>query len=271
MCRWVAYAGPDIYLEDILFNQAHSIINQSLSAHESVWTTNGDGFGVAWYTQRTEAGLFKDVLPAWNDSNLRSLAAHIRTRLFFAHVRATTGTSVSRSNCHPFIWRNWTFMHNGQIGNWSLCRKLFESHISQDFYHCREGTTDSEALFLVALSFGLVENPREAMEKTLQLACESMQAVKAEEPLRASIAVTNGQEIWAFRVSTDQKSPSLYFGSPQTRASEQIPNPYNTIASEPSDFNADHWHKVDESTCIHWTRERINFYPIELKHMTQLK
>ncbi len=36
MCRWVAYAGPEIYLEDILFNQDYSIVNQSLSAHESV-------------------------------------------------------------------------------------------------------------------------------------------------------------------------------------------------------------------------------------------
>ncbi len=77
MCRWVAYAGPEIYLEDILFHQSHSIVSQSLSAKESVFTTNGDGFGVAWYTARTQAGLFKDVLPAWNDANLRSLASQI--------------------------------------------------------------------------------------------------------------------------------------------------------------------------------------------------
>jgi predicted glutamine amidotransferase len=102
MCRWVAYAGPEIYLEDLVFHQEHSIVSQSLAANQSSWVTNGDGFGVAWYTQRTTPGLFKDVLPAWNDSNLRSLAAHIRTKLFFAHVRATTGTAVNRSNCLLF-------------------------------------------------------------------------------------------------------------------------------------------------------------------------
>ena len=118
MCRWVAYAGPEIYLEDLIFHQEHSIVNQSLAATQSAWVTNGDGFGVAWYTRRTAPGLFKDVLPAWNDANLRSLAAHIQTKLFFAHVRATTGTAVNRSNCHPFTWQNWTFMHNGKIGNW---------------------------------------------------------------------------------------------------------------------------------------------------------
>jgi predicted glutamine amidotransferase len=124
----VAYAGPETYLEDILFHQTNTIVSQSLSAKEPVFTTNGDGFGVAWYTSRTEAGLFKDVLPAWNDANLRSLAAHIRTRLFFAHMRATTGTSVNRANCHPFIRRNWTFMHNGQFGNWARCRESNAQH-----------------------------------------------------------------------------------------------------------------------------------------------
>ena len=83
MCRWVAYAGPEIYLEDLIFHQEHSIVQQSLAATQSSWVTNGDGFGVAWYTKRTTPGLFKDILPAWNDSNLRSLAAHIQTRLIF--------------------------------------------------------------------------------------------------------------------------------------------------------------------------------------------
>jgi len=25
MCRWLAYAGPEIYLEDLIFPQKHSI------------------------------------------------------------------------------------------------------------------------------------------------------------------------------------------------------------------------------------------------------
>ena len=264
MCRWVAYAGPEIYLEDILFNQDHSIVNQSLAAQESVWTTNGDGFGVAWYTQRTKAGLFKDVLPAWNDSNLRSLAAHIRTRLFFAHVRATTGTTVNRANCHPFIWRNWTFMHNGQIGNWSRCRKAFESHIDAEVFSLREGTTDSEALFLLAISLGLENDPVRAINESLRIALSTMQDHAAEEPLRATVAITNGQEIWAARCASDARSPSLYYGSPRTRASEKGTNLVNTIASEPMDGEADHWHRVDAGTGIHWTSEKLTTFSLHL-------
>ncbi len=255
MCRWIAYAGPEIFLEDLLFHQEYSIVRQSLSARESVFTTNGDGFGVAWYGKRTAPGLFKDILPAWNDSNLRSLAAQVQTRRFFAHVRATTGTSIARTNCHPFTWRNWAFMHNGQIGNWSQCRKDVESAIAPEFYPHRQGTTDSEALFLLALSFGLEEDPTGAMRKALRHALESMDRNAADEPMRASLALTDGKSVWAFRVSSDGKAPSLYFGAPSTRASESGVNPVNTIASEPLDSGAGHWFAVEESTMLHWTDE----------------
>ena len=134
MCRWVAYAGNAIYLENLLFLQKNSLISQSLKATKSVLTTNGDGFGVAWYGSRSSPGIFKDVLPAWNDENLKEISKHIKSELFFAHVRAATGTSVSRTNCHPYAYENWTFMHNGHIGDWHLHRREIESLISKEFY-----------------------------------------------------------------------------------------------------------------------------------------
>jgi glutamine amidotransferase len=264
MCRCIAYAGPEIFLEDLLFHQEFSIVRQSLSARESVFTTNGDGFGVAWYGRRTAPGLFKDILPAWNDSNLRSLAAQVQTRRFFAHVRASTGTAVTRTNCHPFTWRNWAFMHNGKIGDWSRCRRDFEAHISAEFYPHRQGTTDSEALFLLALSNGLANDPVGAVEQALRTALEVMEKNAATEPLRISMALTDGQAIWAFRYSSDHQSPSLYFGMPSTRASESSVNPVNTIASEPLDSQADHWYGVDEGTVLHWTEEGLDQSRIRL-------
>lgn len=264
MCRWVAYAGSEIYLEDLLFHQEYSIVKQSLSANQSSWVTNGDGFGVAWYTKKRTPGLFKDILPAWNDSNLRSLSAHIETKLFFAHVRAATGTSVSRSNCHPFIWENWTFMHNGKIGNWQNCRKDVEDLISHIHYSHRDGTTDSEALFLIALGKGLTSNPINAMLETFRDVLEIMKKHNASEPLRISCALTNGEEIWAFRYSSDDQSPSMYFGTPHTRSQVSNSNFINTIASEPSDFEASHWFKVDESTGLHWTKNGLEKFSIRI-------
>jgi predicted glutamine amidotransferase len=216
MCRWVAHAGPEIYLEDLIFHQEHSIVRQSLAATQSAWATNGDGFGVAWYNQRTVPGLFKDVLPAWNDANLRSIAAHTKTKLFFAHVH----------------------------------------------YPHREGTTDSEALFLVARSKGLIQDPIAVIQATLRDVTTIMDKYKADEPMRISCALTNGQDMWAFRYSSDDQSPSMYYGAPHTRASENGLHPITTIASEPLDSDAAHWFKVEERNGLHWTASGLEHFKI---------
>ena len=70
----------------------NSLISQSLRARHSHVTTNGDGFGIGWYGERPTPGVYRDILPAWNDQNLKSLAHQIRSGLFLAHVRASTGT-----------------------------------------------------------------------------------------------------------------------------------------------------------------------------------
>src|SRR6476469_6201911 len=101
MCRWLAYSGSPILLDDLLYKPAHSLIDQSLHSKLGVETTNGDGFGVGWYTDRNP-GIFHGVGPAWNNRNLHNLAAHIRAPIFLAHIRASTGTPVQESNCHPF-------------------------------------------------------------------------------------------------------------------------------------------------------------------------
>lgn len=47
MCRWAAYIGDPIYLEEIISRPDHSLIAQSQKAEECKTSTNGDGFGVA--------------------------------------------------------------------------------------------------------------------------------------------------------------------------------------------------------------------------------
>ncbi len=102
MCRWLAYSGTTMLLDTILYKPAHSLIDQSLHSKLGVETTNGDGFGVGWYAEDNPSpALLRDVGPAWNNRNLREMADHVRSHLFFAHIRASTGTAVQQSNCHP--------------------------------------------------------------------------------------------------------------------------------------------------------------------------
>ena len=113
---------------------------------------NGDGFGLCWYGERDEPGLYRDTLPAWSDPNLKSLVGQVKSGLFMAHVRASTGTATSRNNCHPFTCGKWSFMHNGQVGGYDGFRRHADMLIPDALYPYRKGATDSEALFLAALS-----------------------------------------------------------------------------------------------------------------------
>ena len=105
------------------------------AARKAAVATNGDGFGLGWYGDLPKPGLYRDTMPAWNDLNLRSLSEQIRSRLFFAHVRASTGTSTARVNCHPFRYDRWLFMHNGQVGGWPIVRRELENLIADRLFH----------------------------------------------------------------------------------------------------------------------------------------
>jgi len=115
MCRWLAYSGSPVLIEDLLLKPQHSLIDQSLHAQLGAETTNGDGFGIGWYGGGGTPGIFHSVEPAWNDRNLRDLSAHIRSPLVFAHIRASSGSPVQQTNCHPFRHGRWLWMHNGVI------------------------------------------------------------------------------------------------------------------------------------------------------------
>ena len=95
MCRWMAYLGDPLRVEDLLFKPKHSLIDQSLHSRFGATTTNGDGFGIGWYGDTPTPAVFKAIEPAWNDRNLRELASEVSTRLLFAHVRAATGNPHS--------------------------------------------------------------------------------------------------------------------------------------------------------------------------------
>ena len=123
MCRWLAYSGSPIVLQEALYAPAHSLIDQSLHSRLGAETTNGDGFGVGWYGAGETPAIFRETAPAWNDSNLREVAAHVTSPLFFAHIRASSGTAIQRTNCHPFRHGRWLFMHNGLINDFLAVKR----------------------------------------------------------------------------------------------------------------------------------------------------
>jgi predicted glutamine amidotransferase len=246
MCRWLAYSGPAIYLDKVLFEPENSLISQSLNARLGATATNGDGFGVGWYGERGRPGLFRDVLPAWNDDNLRSVSEQISASLFFAHVRASTGTATARYNCHPFRHGPWLFMHNGRVSCYERVRRDIDMLIAPSLYAERVGTTDSEAIFYLMLSNGLDADPVGAIARTVGQIGEVMAAAQVTEPFRFTAAASNGRQIFAVRYSSDGQSPSLFYGRPQVEGADLTCQPQAMILSEPLDAISANWIEVPE-------------------------
>ncbi len=235
MCRWLTYRGQPIYLDTLIFEPENSLIHQSLHARKTHVTTNGDGFGVGWYGERAMPGIYRDILPAWNDPNLRSLSHQIRSGLFFAHVRASTGTATSRANCHPFGHEGWMFMHNGQVGGYERVRRRLENLVPDDLFVHRQGTTDSELFFLLLFAHGLDRDPVAALNRVTQLMLWTAREAEVSEPFRMTAALSDGRRLYAIRYASDEAPPSLYWNTSGGNL---------TVVSEPLDADLDNWNEV---------------------------
>ena len=213
MCRWLAYSGKPVLIEELLYKPDHSLIDQSLHSTMGAETTNGDGFGIGWYDVGDEPGVFHSIEPAWNDRNLFELSRHIKSPLVFAHIRASTGSPVQQSNCHPFRYRNWLWMHNGVIRDFDKVKRDLMLEVSPELYPHIEGSTDSELLFHVALTYGLEDDPPAAVEQAVGLVEQVGAEHGVEYPIMMTVATTDGTRTWAFRYSSEGESRSLFYST----------------------------------------------------------
>ena len=164
MCRWLAYSGAPLLLRTALYSPAHGLIDQSLHSRMGAETTNGDGFGVGWYGPAAPGpAIFRSTEPAWNDDNLRELAGHVVSPHFFAHIRASSGTAVQQTNCHPFRHGRWLWMHNGLIDGFAAVKRDLVVDVDASLYPLIQGQTDSEVIFFLALTLGLEDDPPAAV------------------------------------------------------------------------------------------------------------
>ncbi|NPD15609.1 class II glutamine amidotransferase [Xinfangfangia sp. D13-10-4-6] len=254
MCRWAAYSGEPIFLEDIVSRPGHSLIHQSHCATQCHTAINADGFGIAWYGERETPGLYRDVMPAWSDPNLKSLTAQVKSGLFMAHVRASTGTATSRNNCHPFTAGRWSFMHNGQIGGYDAFRRDAEMMIPEALYPQRKGATDSEALFLVALSEGLEADPRAALERACARFIALARRKGAAPYLRLAAALSDGKSLYAIRYSSDEFAPSLWYRWSESRKGM-------AVVSEPLEAEEGGWIEVPPASFCTFIANRVEVQP----------
>ena len=255
MCRWLAYSGTPIRLSALLLEREHSLIDQSLHARLGATTTNGDGFGIGWYEEGEPPRVYRNTHPAWNDRNLRELAAGITSPLFMAHIRASTGTAIQQTNTHPFRHGRWLWMHNGLIREWHQVRRELLLAVDESLFPSIEGTTDSEAMFFLALTFGLEDDPIGAVERMVGLVEQTGRKHGVEHPIQMTIATSDGTSIWAFRYSSEGQSRSLYFSTrmdtlkalyPESEELAQLSDETRVIVSEPLGDLPGAWNEAPE-------------------------
>ncbi|WIM98416.1 class II glutamine amidotransferase [Actinoplanes oblitus] len=259
MCRWLAYSGTPIRLEELLYKPRYSLIDQSMHSRLGVETTNGDGFGVGWYPVDGpgEPALFRGVGPAWSDANLREIARSTLSPLFLAHIRASTGTAVQQTNCHPFRHENWLWLHNGSIREFGKLKRDLVLAVDPRLYPSLAGSTDSEVMFHLALTFGLRDRPVAAVERMAGLVEAVGRAHNVANPLQMTVATTDGDRVWAFRYSSEGHSRSLYYSTetaalhrlyPDNARIQQLSEESRLVVSEPLADLEDAWQPVPESS-----------------------
>lgn len=266
MCRWLAYLGSSIALEDVLVRPNHSLIDQSLRAKQlflpgdplaadfldNAFPTNGDGFGMAWAGRAGSLGQYRQIGPAWDSLNLQHLAAQLESPCFLAHVRAAPGGTISEQNCHPFVHNGWMFQHNGEIPNFSELKRDLTFDVDPALYPSILGNADTEVCFYLALTYGLTTDPVQGITRMVERVERARHEHQIAEPFRATMCASNGAQLIVLRwVSPDAKdaaAPTLYHSAGPTMLhtvdgdEDTLPNDAQLVVSEPLEL---HWSKHD--------------------------
>lgn len=264
MCRFVAYLGKKpVVLNEIIDFPENSLINQSRRAREGNFGLNADGFGIGWYDHMIddEPGIYKSIQPAWNDSNLKHIAAKVRSTCFLGHVRASTIGDVSTANSHPFYYNQFSFVHNGTIQGIDLIRRQLLNSLSDQRFRLLKGQTDSELFFALLMDILYCKTHQfdlDTIARSFLDAIEKINYLKKDKPqdiTRLNTVLTDGKKLIATRYisNVEQKSLSLYYAVGDyidtTKRQGIMCQSYHStgallIASEPLTDSAKEWNEI---------------------------
>jgi predicted glutamine amidotransferase len=158
MCRLAFIDGDYISKEIIIKFLRQSIEIKNTPNHDSYLDADYhlDGYGIAWYLEKWYVYKSKDVFN--KDDKLDSMLDTIillKPKKIIAHIRNKGDLSIGDAelnNCHPFLYRNYVFCHNGYIAHFMENKEKILSLIKPEFIKEIKGETDSEHLFYLILS-----------------------------------------------------------------------------------------------------------------------
>jgi glutamine amidotransferase len=147
-------------------------------------------------------------------------------------------------------------MHNGALRDFHNIKRDLLMRVDPILYPDIEGSTDSETLFFLALTFGLADDPFDAVARAIGLVESIGHDHGVEYPFQGTVATTNGESIWAFRYSSEGKSRSLYYSTnvatlrqlhPEVEILQGLGEETRLVVSEPLGDLPGAWNEVPES------------------------
>ena len=272
MCRWMAYIGDPINVGSFLFREeSNTLVHQSLDSSQGAEPVNGDGFGVGWFAPRErEPARYRSTEPVWNDENLREITRTLESPAWIAHVRAAIGSPVQQSNCHPFRHADTLFVHNGLIRGFARLKREIVLAIDPELYPQIVGSTDSEHMFFLALTFGLVDDPVGALERAVGFIEDAASAAGIADPVQMTVGVLTSEALVAVRYATGSLPRTLYHSNdldtlkrvyPDFEDLQMLPGDAHAIMSEPLGTLPGAWSEVPVSTAVRATPGAIDFSP----------
>ncbi|KAI3658160.1 hypothetical protein MP638_000843 [Amoeboaphelidium occidentale] len=308
MCRFLLYKGKEpILLADLLTRPEHSMVHQSFDSKLRVdkrRPLNGDGFGIGWYQEERPNDtaperqnellkmysakdgpcIFTSILPAWTNFNLIRLSEKIQSKLVFAHVRAASpGFPITETNCHPWSYGRFLFMHNGYISGFSKIKRKLQSVLRDELYLFVQGNTDSEWIFALFLNqfddplngdYG-ADKMSAALLKVINILNLWCKEAGVIEPSLMNFAVSNGSVVAVTRyVNSKTMDPASLFYSTGSKFEAVSCGVYKMVtldrrenliivSSEPLTYERNDWISVPANSLL-VINEKLNLltYPI---------
>ncbi len=196
---------------------------------------NIDGWGIKAYTNSQSITKYTGIKPAYKDRQFKKSVKKLTKKqpiVVLAHIRAASDkTTLKLDNTHPFIYKHWSFMHNGTLVG--MTKPDVQSKILNKYaLHNHKVVVDSEMIFHYILSkieeetgmdsqylrikdIGInkfrnifVRSALELLEVTDRKYKVLPDGYKATYSPIANFVMTDGETIIAFK-----KGTSLYLGS----------------------------------------------------------
>ncbi len=148
-------------------------------------------------------------------------------------------------------------MHNGSLARFQEMKRDLMMAVDPSLFADIEGSTDTETLFFLALTFGLQEDPPGAVARAVGLIEEVGHSHGIEYPVHMTAAATDGESIWVFRYSSEKSTSSLYFSTdvaqlrqlhPDLEVLDRLGSETRLIVSEPLRDLPGAWNEVPEGS-----------------------